>query len=196
MKQFKHLCMLLAATLLSISAWGTDYVLYTESTITAGNYVLVGQSTTSPKPYYAMNNTCTSNQYLGITSVTPTDDVISSPSTNLVWAIAASTNGFYIKNGDNYLDDNATSSKNYVKLNTSSSETCEWLFVYDGTKKLWSITNYGTSTTKKTLSFNISSTRVACYASAQTGVTQFLLYKESTGSPETTVLLAPKRRVT
>lgn len=160
------------------TAWGDTYTLYSTSSITAGDYILVGYQNTTKK-YYAMNNTVTNNQYLGITEVTISNDAISESGTTIVWNITASTNGYYIKNGSNYLDDNATSSKNYATTVTSPTITSEWNLAYDSTNKFWTITNYGTTTTKKTLSTNIGSNRVACYSSVQSGNTCFYLYKKN-----------------
>ena len=147
--------------------------------IEEGDYVLVGYQTSSSK-YYAMNSTVTSNQYLGITEVSiDANDQIVNPDASLVWTIEQSTNGYYIKQGSAYLDDNATSNKNYAQTVAEPTTTSEWTFAYDNT---WTITNHGTETTKKTLSFNISASRVACYTAIQSGNTCFYLYKKVDGA--------------
>ncbi|MBQ0090604.1 MAG: hypothetical protein KBT27_14860, partial [Prevotellaceae bacterium] len=185
-KSLKSILMVVALLSLSSNVWGDTYELYTSSTLTEGDYLIVGYQTSSSN-YYAMNNTSTNNQYMGITSVSPSNNAITSTSSAIVWTISASTNGYYIKNGSNILDDNATSSKNYAQLVSPATTTCEWNFAYNSTEKTWTITNYGTSTTKKTLSFNIGSTRVACYASIQSGNTCCYLYKKQSASVPTTI---------
>lgn len=155
--------------------------------IEEGDYVLVGYQTSSSK-YYAMNSTVTSNQYLGITEVSiDANDQIVNPDASLVWTIEQSTNGYYIKQGSAYLDDNATSNKNYAQTVAEPTTTSEWAFAYDNT---WTITNYGTETTKKTLSFNISASRVACYTAIQSGNTCFYLYKKVDGAVKPSAGLA------
>ena len=155
--------------------------------IEEGDYVLVGYQTSSSK-YYAMNSTVTSNQYLGITEVSiDANDQIVNPDASLVWTIEQSTNGYYIKQGSAYLDDNATSNKNYAQTVAEPTTTSEWTFAYDNT---WTITNYGTETTKKTLSFNISASRVACYTAIQSGNTCFYLYKKVDGAVKPSAGLA------
>ena len=155
--------------------------------IEEGDYVLVGYQTSSSK-YYAMNSTVTSNQYLGITEVSiDANDQIVDPDASLVWTIEQSTNGYYIKQGSAYLDDNATSNKNYAQTVAEPTTTSEWTFAYDNT---WTITNYGTETTKKTLSFNISASRVACYTAIQSGNTCFYLYKKVDGAVKPSAGLA------
>ena len=155
--------------------------------LAAGDYVLVGYQTSSSK-YYAMNSTVTSNQYLGITEVSiDANDQIVNPDASLVWTIEQSTNGYYIKQGSAYLDDNATSNKNYAQTVAEPTTTSEWTFAYDNT---WTITNYGTETTKKTLSFNISASRVACYTAIQSGNTCFYLYKKVDGTAKPSAELA------
>ena len=155
--------------------------------IKEGDYVLVGYSTSAQK-YYAMNSTVTSNQYLGITEVSiDANDQIVDPDASLVWTIEQSTNGYYIKQGSAYLDDNATSNKNYAQTVAEPTTTSEWTFAYDNT---WTITNYGTETTKKTLSFNISASRVACYTAIQSGNTCFYLYKKVDGAVKPSAGLA------
>ncbi len=162
------------------SVWAADYELYSESSISAGDYIIVGKQNSSGK-YYALNNTCTNDQYMGITEVTISDNKISTTSADIVWSISASSNGYYIQNGSNYLDDNATSKKNYAQLVSSPTTTSEWTFeIKDG---LWTITNYGTETTKKTLAFNVGSTRVATYTAVQSGHTQIYLYKLASTDP-------------
>lgn len=158
-------------------AWAVTYELYTENIITPGEYLLVGYQNSSGF-YYAMNHTCTSDQYMGITRVSPnSNNEILNPSASLVWTIIASTHGFYIKEGDNYLDDNATSSKNYVHVTTAPTTTAEWSFVYNSSTQTWTIKNYGSSTNRKTLSFNVGDSRVACYSNIQTGNACVYLYK-------------------
>jgi len=157
--------------------WGADYALYTSSTITAGDYIIVGQKTSDSK-YYAMNNTCTNNQYMGIEQVTVSNNKITTTATNIVWTISSTTDGYYIKNGNKFLNDNATSSKNYAQTVSTASGTCVWSFSYANSK--WSITNEGTTTTKNKLSFNMGNPRVACYASLQSGANQIYLYKKIT----------------
>ena len=107
------------------SVWAADYELYSESSISAGDYIIVGKQNSSGK-YYALNNTCTNDQYMGITEVTISDNKISTTSADIVWSISASSNGYYIQNGSNYLDDNATSKKNYAQLVSSPTTTSEW----------------------------------------------------------------------
>ena len=171
-----RLMTLLVLALLSVSnVWGEDYTLFKGTSIETGDYILVGFQSSSSK-YYAMNNTCTNNQYMGITEVVPSNDKISIDNPAIVWTISASENGYYIINGSNYLDDNASSSNNYVRIISNAASTSEWSF--ECSNNLWTITNVGNTSAKKTLSFNIGSSRVACYKAIQSGNTCVYLYKK------------------
>lgn len=191
-----RVCLLLLC-LSVLSAWAETYELYTESTITEGEYIIVGYQNTT-QYYYAMNHTCTDNQYMGISKVTPNNDAISPSSTNIVWNIVESTDDadsgkgyFYIcyTAGGNtyYLDDNATDSKNHVRTNTTRSNTCKWKLTYNSTQSLWEIKNVGNTSTKRTLSFYTGSSRVACYSAVQKGNICHYLYKKLDNDSRTPV---------
>ena len=99
-------------------AASSKYTLYTDSSLTAGDYVF----------YYngkAMKNTVSSNR-LGYTEVTPAGDSIMNPDTSIVWTVAASGSYWTIYNSavSKYAASNGT--KNQAALSTTNDDKILW----------------------------------------------------------------------
>lgn len=156
-----------------LGAWADTYELYTQNSITPGEYIFVGKSSSR---YFAMNNTCTDDHCMGMTEVSPVNDVITNPSADIVWTVTAAPEFYHITNGYSYLDDNATNAANYLRTVSSPFLTSRWRFTdYDSSKKTWSVLNCGNNSWKIVLSFDFSHNRVVCTSTSH----DVYLYKKS-----------------
>lgn len=159
----------------------TTFVKVTNGTVTDGKYIIVYQDDENATSVRAMNTTNTKD-YFEYSTVNLSDGKIITDNEAIIWDITTEANGSQsISNGGN-LFVGYKGSSNYAYIYDSYTEkNCDWTFKYDSEKNVFSCTNG--SATSRTLKYNTSSPRFACYTSAA----NLTLYRVDTGKSDATI---------
>ena len=159
----------------------TTFVKVTNGTVTDGKYIIVYQERDDATSVRAMNTTNTKD-YFEYSTVNLSDGKIITDNEAIIWDITTEANGSQsISNGGN-LFVGYKGSSNYAYIYDSYTEkNCDWTFKYDSEKNVFSCTNG--SATSRTLKYNTSSPRFACYTSAA----NLTLYRVDTGKSDATI---------
>ncbi len=176
--------MLLLVALLvgSVNVWGDDYELYS-GTITEGDYVIYYSGKT-------LKNTTNNNRFTYGTA-TPDENIITNPSSDVVWHIAANGNYWTIYNAsvDKYAG--GTGTKNQGALLSEVTDYAKWTISGNST---YEFENLGrTNETNKWLRNN-GTNGWACYGTGTGGAVS--LYKKVEESGEATTVTIDDSEIT
>jgi len=158
------------------SGTGTFTKVTAAASFTDGYYVVAYGIT------QAMNNTH-NGTYFGNTAISPTSGTtITNPSKAIVWKIETNGTGKSIYNEEGNVFASYTGSSNNVQaVSTATTNNQRWSFAYSG--GTFDVQNLGVS--GRSLQYNTSSPRFACYTGSQQDIT---LYKLTvTATPALTV---------
>ena len=173
----KSMLLLCALIVGSSSVWADDYELYSGD-ITEGDYVI----------YYsgnAMKNTINKSRFEN-TSVTPSNDKISSPAAAIVWHIAKDGDYWTIYNASVEKYAGGTGTKNQGALLSSVTDYAKWTVTGSST---YEFVNKGNSSDGVNANLrNNGANGWACY-STSTGNALYLYKKVEDGSAATTVTI-------
>ena len=150
----------------SAGAWADDYELYSGD-LTEGDYII----------YYsgkAMNTTTSSNR-LQYAEVTPTNNIISTTNTAIVWHIASSGDYWTIYNAAGKVYAAATGTKNQATTATTTSDKTLW--TVSGTSTYEFVNKNNSANSVNANLRNNGSYGFACYATSTGGALS--LYKKA-----------------
>ncbi len=158
------------------SGTGTFTQITSLTDLTDGYYVIAYGTT------FAMNNTLNASTYFQNTAITPSSNVITNPSSTIVWKIQTNaTYGgrtIYSENSSKYVSYTGSSNTANAVASVTAGSEC-WTFAWSSS--VFTITNI-TSTTRL-LQYNTGSPRFACYTGSQQNIT---LYKMVLAPPTLT----------
>ena len=158
------------------SGTGTFNEITSLTDLTDGYYVIVNSG-----DGFAMNNT-NGGTFFEHTAVSPTSNIITNPSTLIVWEIETNSGGRSIYNEatSKYVSYTGSSNAAYA-VDAVTGDAQRWTFTY--ASNVFSVANLANSA--RTLQYNASSPRFACYTTSQQ---RLLLYKlTSTATPDINV---------
>lgn len=156
------------------------FIKVTNGIVTDGQYVIVYQASDNATSVMAMNTTNTKDYFLD-TQINLTDGKIVTDDESIMWDITTQANGkMSISNGDNLFVGYKDNDNKAFIYDTYTESNCDWTFEYT-TNGVFSCTN-GTNESR-TLKYNTSSPRFACYTSEA----NLTLYRLDDGKQDVTV---------
>jgi hypothetical protein len=145
-------------------------------------YYVIANSTDA----FAMNHT-NAGKYFTHTAITPSEDVLANPATNIVWEVKKDGTNYTISYTDGaditYVSYTGSKNEAHAVVSTIPTDNQKWAVTIDaGVFKFENV-----ATTTRLLQYNAGAPRFACYTSGQQDL---ILYKLAVGGVDTQAPLA------
>ena len=159
------------------SGTGTFTKITALADLTDGYYVVAYGTT------FAMNNT-NAGSFFANTAITPTSNVITNPSSAIVWKIQTHVDGgrtIYDETNSKYVSYTGSSNASYAVTSVAGGSE-RWTFAW--VTSVFTVTNVTSAT--RLLQYNNPSSRFACYTGSQQNITLYKMAVSGSAAPTLT----------